>query len=133
MPHHEKGLRIAAVFRGVLMRPANRPGHIDQDVLHLHLGNQPVVDRDENIAAIDEGLRLHVHLGLAAALPAAAVNPDYDGMIRARARCVDIEGLPLSLGLDISEVANHPAFGSQERGSDEKQGGREQEFHGETY
>src|SRR5439155_18550297 len=80
-------------------------------------GNKTVVDRNENEALVRECLRLVVHIGLVAAPPAAAVNPDDDRQALALDRRVDIEHLPFVLRLKVRNAAlNLRLVGRQRRG-----------------
>jgi hypothetical protein len=48
-----------------------------------------------------------LYLGLVASLPAAPVNPEDDWVILALLGSVDIEGLTLVLGLNVTDVTMH--------------------------
>ena len=76
--------------------------------LMVTFGHEAVVGRDEDEALVHERLRLLLHVGLVARLPAAAVNPEDDRVVLALGRGVDIERLPLVLRLGVGDVTAAP-------------------------
>ena len=84
------------------------------------VGQEAVVGRDEDEALVHERLRLLLHVGLVARLPAAAVNPDDDRVVLALGRGVDIERLPLVLRLGVGEVTMDLRLLSESRGGKEQ-------------
>ena len=111
------------------MRPRDRFRNVRGDFLDRGLRKKAVVHRDEDTALVDKGLRLRVHLSLAPGLPAAAVDPDHDGMIRPGRRRVDVEDLALVLRFEVGDVAIHAGGGGEDRSGNKQQGEPVEGFH----
>ena len=120
MAHDEDSLRIAAILGDVLVDPAQRLRHIANDRLHVHLRQQAIVGRDKHESPVHERLRLFLHAGFVARLPAAAVNPEDDGVFFAFGWSVDIERLPLVLGLGVGQVTLDFRLDGQSRGAEDQ-------------
>lgn len=102
--HEEDAGGIAAVFGDIKVNPGDGAGGIADDVVHGDVGDEAVVDGDEDEAFFSEGGWLVADFFLAAAHPAAAVDPDDDGVAGAGGWGEDVEELALVLGLGVGDV-----------------------------
>ena len=112
--------RVAAVLPGVIVDPADRLGDVAGHLLDAGLRQEAVVGRDEDEALLHERLRLHLHVGLVARLPAAAVNPEDDRVVLALPGGEDIERLALVLRLGVGDVTMNLWLVSESRGGEEQ-------------
>jgi hypothetical protein len=109
------------------MRFGSPPYSAGQHV-HRDLGEQAVVRRDEDEAALGEHFRFEGDVALVADLPTAAVDPEQDGQaVPGRfLGCVDVEDVPLVAVLDVGDVAVHllgaGGAAGDEQGEDECNG-----------
>ena len=103
--HEEDAGGVAAVFGDIGVDPADGAGGVADDVRHRHVGDKAVVDGDKHHALFREGGGLVAHLLFAAAHPAAAVDPDGDGMAGALGGGEDVEELAFVGGLGVGDVA----------------------------
>ncbi len=81
-------------------------GHfVDGEVRH-----EAVIDRDEDVTPCDESCWFALHASLIASPPAAAMNPNGNGMVRAVRRRIHIQ-TPLSVGgIGVGDVPLDPHF-----------------------
>ena len=121
VPHHEERVGVAAVVLGVVVDPADRLRHVASHLLDAGIRQEAVVGRDEDEALVHERLGLHLHVGLVARLPAAAVNPEDDRVVLALPGGEDVEGLPLVLGLGVGDVTMDLRLASESRGGEEQE------------
>src|SRR5262245_48778746 len=119
MAHDDDRRRVAAVFLGMIVSPADRLGHVSRDLIDRDVGHEAIVGRYQDEALFRERLRLVVHLGLVAALPAAAVDPHHDRQVLAAGRSVDIEHLPLVFGFGVGQALVNRRLTGDQRGGGE--------------
>ncbi len=101
MSHQQDRIWVATVVFGVVVNPADGLGHVAGDLFHGDLWHEAIVDRNEHETLVHERLRLLLHVEFLAIAPAAAMNPDDDGVPLALGRSVDVENLPVIFGLGV--------------------------------
>src|SRR5215471_10148773 len=110
MAHDKDRVRIAAILPGVVVGPSDRLCQVFRYLLHGHVRNKTVVGRDEHEAPVQERPWLGRHVRLVAALPPTAVDPEYDRLVLAFSRGVNIEHPRLLFRLEVGEVTVDPRF-----------------------
>jgi hypothetical protein len=70
---------------------ANYLRDIADEFLHDDLGEEAVINRDEDEALLEKVARLLLHVPLVSRLPASPVNPEDDGQVLGSGRCVTVE------------------------------------------
>ncbi len=91
----------------MVVRPADRLGHIADDGAHVHLGQKPVVGGHKHKSLVVESLGFDLNLGLVAGLPAPSMDPEHHREIFRVLGRVDIQHLTGMAAGHIRDVFLH--------------------------